>query len=113
MPAGARVSRCRRRRRSSCELVGRDDPRLGRIYTPNDRVAAQAWNSFEQARIVSVPPGRRVGRAGGLNVSGMGSEAAVFNHLVIDIGANARATLVLQTSGLDYRPGRQCRDHRW
>ena len=25
------------------ELVGRDDPRLGRIYVPNDRVAAQAW----------------------------------------------------------------------
>ena len=28
------------------ELVGRDDPRLGSVLTPRDRVSAQAWASF-------------------------------------------------------------------
>jgi Fe-S cluster assembly protein SufD len=87
------------------ELVGRDDPRLGRIYVPNDRVAAQAWESYEQARILSVPAGAELDEPVVLNVFGTGSEAAVFNHLVIDIGANARATIVLQHRGSTVRAG--------
>jgi Fe-S cluster assembly protein SufD len=87
------------------ELVGRDDPRLGRIYVPNDRVAAQAWESYEQARILSVPPGVELDEPVVLNVFGTGSEAAVFDHLVLDIGANARATIVLQHRGSTVRAG--------
>ena len=87
------------------ELVDRDDPRLGRIYIPNDRVAAQAWNSFDQARVLSVPPGLELDQPVLLNVYGTGSDAAVFNHLVIDIGANARATIVLQHQGSTTRAG--------
>src|SRR3712207_6154037 len=37
------------------ELVGRDDPRLGSVLTPGDRVSAQAWASFPEARVVTVP----------------------------------------------------------
>ena len=87
------------------ELVDRDDPRLGRIYIPNDRVAAQAWESFDQARVLSVPPGEELDQPVLLNVFGAGSDAAVFNHLVIDIGANARATIVLQHQGSTIRAG--------
>ncbi len=87
------------------ELVDRDDPRLGRIYIPNDRVAAQAWESFDQARVLSVPPGLELDQPVLLNVFGTGSDAAVFNHLVIDIGANARATIVLQHQGSTTRAG--------
>jgi Fe-S cluster assembly protein SufD len=87
------------------DLVDRDDPRLGRIYVPNDRVAAQAWESFDQARVLSVPPGEELDRSVLLNVFGTGSDAAVFNHLVIDIGANARATVVLQHQGSTTRAG--------
>jgi Fe-S cluster assembly protein SufD len=87
------------------ELVDRDDPRLGRIYIPNDRVAAQAWKSFDQARVLSVPPGLELDQPVLLNVFGTGSDAAVFNHLVIDIGANARATIVLQHQGSTTRAG--------
>jgi Fe-S cluster assembly protein SufD len=87
------------------DLVGRDDPRLGRIYIPNDRVAAQAWDSFEQARILSVPPGAELHEPVVVNVFGTGSEAAVFNHLVLDIGDNARATIVLQHQGSTVRAG--------
>ena len=87
------------------ELVDRDDLRLGRIYIPNDRVAAQAWESFDQARVLSVPPGLELDQPVLLNVFGAGSDAAVFNHLVIDIGANARATIVLQHQGSTTRAG--------
>jgi Fe-S cluster assembly protein SufD len=87
------------------EWGGRDDPRLGRIYVPNDRVAAQAWESYENARILTVPPGVELDEPVVLNVFGTGSEAAVFNHLVLDIGANARATIVLQHRGSTVRAG--------
>jgi Fe-S cluster assembly protein SufD len=87
------------------DLVDRNDPRLGRIYVPNDRVAAQAWDSFEQARVVSVPPDTDLAEPVVLNVYGTGSEAAVFNHLVLDIGANARATVVLQHEGSTVHAG--------
>jgi Fe-S cluster assembly protein SufD len=87
------------------DLVERDDPRLGTIYIPNDRVAAQAWDSFERARIVSVPRGAELDEPVVLNVFGTGSDAAVFNHLVLDIGANARATVVLQHQGSTVRAG--------
>jgi Fe-S cluster assembly protein SufD len=36
------------------ETVDRDDPRLGRAGKPVDRVAAQAYSSFEKASVVSV-----------------------------------------------------------
>ena len=38
------------------ESVRRDDPRLGRAGKPGDRVAAQAWSSFETATVVTVAP---------------------------------------------------------
>src|SRR5690606_20155903 len=37
------------------ETVGRDDPRLGRVYVPSDRVSAQAYSAFEQATVLTVP----------------------------------------------------------
>ena len=37
------------------ETVGRDDARLGKAYTPGDRVSAQAWTSFTHATVVTVP----------------------------------------------------------
>jgi Fe-S cluster assembly protein SufD len=87
------------------DVVERRDPRLGTIYVPNDRVAAQAWDSFELARIISVPPGAELSEPVVVNVSGTGSAAAVFNHLVLEIGANARATVVLQHRGSTVRAG--------
>jgi Fe-S cluster assembly protein SufD len=81
------------------QLVGRDDPRLGSVYTPNDRVSAQAWTSFSKARVISVPSGAELDQPLVVTVSGDDSDAAVFNHLFVDIGANARATLVLQHRG--------------
>jgi Fe-S cluster assembly protein SufD len=87
------------------QLVGRDDPRLGSVYAPNDRVSAQAWTSFSKAQVISVPPGAELDEPLVVTVSGDDSDAAVFDHLFVDIGANAQATLVLQHRGSTVRAG--------
>ena len=87
------------------QLVDRDDPRLGSIYTPNDRVSAQAWTSFSKAGVISVPAGAELDEPLVVTVSGDDSDTAEFNHLFVDIGANARATLVLQHRGSTVRAG--------
>jgi Fe-S cluster assembly protein SufD len=87
------------------ELVDRDDPRVGSIYVPTDRVSAQAWASFERARVITVPANCELSEPMIVTVTGGGDDAAVFNHLVVDIGANARATLVLHHRGNTVRAG--------
>jgi Fe-S cluster assembly protein SufD len=87
------------------QLVDRDDPRLGSVYVPNDRVSAQAWTSFTKARVISIPAGAELDEPLVVTVLGDGSDAAVFNHLVIDVGPHARVTLVLQHRGNTVRAG--------
>src|ERR1700719_3911861 len=37
------------------ETVGRGDARVGRAYVPSDRVSAQAYASYTQATVITVP----------------------------------------------------------
>jgi Fe-S cluster assembly protein SufD len=87
------------------ELVDRDDPRVGSIYVPTDRVSAQAWASFDRARVITVPAGSELAEPVVVTVTGGEGDAAVFSHLVVDVGANARATLVLLHYGHTVRAG--------
>ncbi|HWI00158.1 MAG TPA: Fe-S cluster assembly protein SufD [Propionibacteriaceae bacterium] len=87
------------------ELVDRDDPRVGSIYTPTDRVSAQAWSSFDRARVITVPADSELAELVFVTVTGGESDAAMFDHLVVNIGANARATLVLHHLGHTVRAG--------
>ncbi|MDQ3095458.1 MAG: Fe-S cluster assembly protein SufD [Actinomycetota bacterium] len=88
------------------EMVGRDDERLGTVYTPNDRVSAQAWASFEQARVISVPADTELAQPVMVTVRGEGDgPEATFNHLFLDVGAHARATVVLHHVGHTVRSG--------
>jgi Fe-S cluster assembly protein SufD len=80
------------------EQVGRDDVRLGTVYTPNDRVAAQAWTSFEQARVISVPADTELDKPILVTVHGGGPDAE-FNHLYVEVGTHAKATVVLHHKG--------------
>jgi Fe-S cluster assembly protein SufD len=81
------------------ELVDRDDPRVGSIYTPADRVSAQAWASFDRARVITVPADCELAEPVVVTVTGAEGDATAFDHLVLDIGRNARATLVLHHRG--------------
>jgi Fe-S cluster assembly protein SufD len=79
------------------ETVGRDDNRLGRAGIPGDRVAAQAWSSFETATLVTVPRELQVEQATVVRVEGRG--ATGFGHVVVDVEPMARGVVVLDHRG--------------
>ncbi|GGT24342.1 Fe-S cluster assembly protein SufD [Streptomyces purpureus] len=79
------------------ETVGRDDARVGRAGTPVDRVAAQAYSSFEQASVVSVPKEAVLTEPIRIAVHGEGGTA--FGHQVIELGAFAEAVVVIDHTG--------------
>ncbi len=81
------------------ETVGRDDPRLGRTGPPVDRVAAQAWSSFERATVLTVPARAVASRPTVVTLRGEGSDGAAFGHLVVDAGAESEAVVVLDHVG--------------
>ncbi|MFI1012169.1 Fe-S cluster assembly protein SufD [Streptomyces sp. NPDC020965] len=79
------------------ETVGRDDARLGRAGTPVDRVAAQAYSSFETASVVTVPKETVLTEPIRIAVHGEGGVA--FGHQVIELGAFAEAVVVIDHTG--------------
>lgn len=79
------------------ETVGRDDARLGRAGTPVDRVAAQAYSSFEKASVVTVPKETVLTEPVRIAVHGEGGTA--YGHQVIELGAFAEAVVVIDHTG--------------
>jgi Fe-S cluster assembly protein SufD len=79
------------------ETVGRDDARLGKAGTPVDRVAAQAYSSFEKASVVTVPKETVLTEPVRITVHGEGG--TVFAHQVIELGAFAEAVVVIDHTG--------------
>ncbi|MER7937251.1 MULTISPECIES: Fe-S cluster assembly protein SufD [unclassified Streptomyces] len=79
------------------ELVGRDDPRLGRAGTPVDRVAAQAYSAFEQAGVVTVPKDTVLTEPIRISVHGQGGVA--YAHQIVELGAFAEAVVVVDHTG--------------
>ncbi|WP_052851709.1 Fe-S cluster assembly protein SufD [Streptomyces avicenniae] len=77
--------------------VGRDDPRIGRAGKPVDRVAAQAFSSFEKATVVTVPAEAVLADPVRLVLHGEGG--ATFGHTIIEIGAFAEAVIVVDHTG--------------
>ena len=82
---------------ATVEVVGRDDVRLGASFVPADRVAARAWAGFDQAVVVSVPAGTQV--AGATTVRLVGEGGTSFGHVVVQVGSDAEAIVVLDHSG--------------
>ncbi|MFV2117700.1 Fe-S cluster assembly protein SufD [Streptomyces sp. Act-28] len=79
------------------ETVGRDDARPGRAGTPVDRVAAQAYSSFEKATVVTVPEEAVLSEPVRIAVHGRGGTS--FGHLVVEVGAIAEAVVVVDHTG--------------
>ncbi|MFI9234573.1 Fe-S cluster assembly protein SufD [Streptomyces cinnamoneus] len=79
------------------ETVGRDDARLGKAGKPVDRVAAQAFTSFEKASVVSIPKETVLTEPVRVAVHGEGGVA--FGHQVIEIGAFSEAVVVIDHTG--------------
>jgi Fe-S cluster assembly protein SufD len=82
------------------ESVDRTDSRLGSVYTPNDRVSAQAWASFTQATVVTVPSEAVVEEPVVISVRGeTDGDQASFGHLLVDVEPHASVTLVIDHQG--------------
>ncbi|MFE7315111.1 Fe-S cluster assembly protein SufD [Streptomyces sp. NPDC057555] len=79
------------------ELVDRADPRVGKAGKPVDRIAAQAYSSFEKASVISVPKETVLGEPIRIKVHGEGGTA--FGHQVIELGAFAEAVVVIDHTG--------------
>ncbi|MGW8764454.1 Fe-S cluster assembly protein SufD [Streptomyces sp. NPDC055815] len=79
------------------ETVGRDDERLGKAGTPVDRVAAQAYSSFEKASVVTVAKEAVLTEPIRISVHGVGGVA--YGHQVIELGAFAEAVVVIDHTG--------------
>lgn len=81
------------------EHVGRDDSRLGKVQAPGDRTAVVAWNTFEQATVVTIPAGQTVDSPIYVRFSGNGDPGAFASHLLIDVKDNARAQIIIEHTG--------------
>jgi Fe-S cluster assembly protein SufD len=66
---------------------------------PVDRVSARAWASFADATVVTVAPNSDADQPTVIAVRGEDAQGVAFGHTVIDVGANARATVVLDHTG--------------
>ncbi|MDP5182443.1 Fe-S cluster assembly protein SufD [Blastococcus sp. BMG 814] len=76
------------------------DPLLKGLPEPVDRLAALARQRSGGAAVVRVAKEAQLDRPVTLGLAGSGSEDVVWGHLVIEVGAFAKATIVLDHSGL-------------
>jgi Fe-S cluster assembly protein SufD len=81
------------------ETVRRGDERLGQGGVPADRVAAQAFSSFNEATIVTVARDTEVAEPIEIVVNGPGAGAVAYGHLQIRIEELSRAIVVVDLRG--------------
>lgn len=81
------------------ETVRRGDERLGQGGVPADRVAAQAFSSFNSATVVTVPRDTEVAKPIEIAITGPGEGAVAYGHLQIRVEELARAIVVIDLRG--------------
>ncbi|BBY16242.1 Fe-S cluster assembly protein SufD [Mycolicibacterium litorale] len=81
------------------ETVQRGDARLGQGGVPSDRVAAQAYSSFESATVVTVARDTEVAEPIEITVDGPGEGAVAYGHLQIRLEELSRAIVVVDLRG--------------
>ena len=77
----------------------RDDALDHAGFEPGDRVSARAFASFEEATLVTVPAELDSSTPTVISVRGDDPSGAAFGHTIIDVGANARAVVVVDHYG--------------
>jgi Fe-S cluster assembly protein SufD len=81
------------------ESVRRGDERLGQGGVPADRVAAQAFSSFNSATIVTVARDTEVAEPIEVSITGPGEGAVAYGHLQIRVEELSRAIVVVDLRG--------------
>jgi Fe-S cluster assembly protein SufD len=77
--------------------VPMDHPAVGRVLEPDDRASALAFAQSKQAFLVQVPAEAQLDAP--IVVSAVGAPGRTHAHLVIDCGAFAKATVVIDYQG--------------
>jgi Fe-S cluster assembly protein SufD len=77
----------------------RGDPRVGSAYVPADRVSARAFAGFREATVISVAANAEIDTPTHVSFRGESADGAAFGHTVVELGPNARATVVLEYTG--------------
>ncbi|MDR2988257.1 MAG: Fe-S cluster assembly protein SufD [Nocardiopsaceae bacterium] len=80
-------------------LAQHGDARIGTALVPSDRVSARAFASFDQATIVSVPAGFAASQPVVISVRGSDLTAPAAGHMLVELGPNASAVVVLDYAG--------------
>jgi len=83
---------------ATMELIDDTHPLWGIAGAPSDRVAALAWSKAPVAGAVSIPAGAELDEPVQLVVTGAHGKRG-NGHLVLDAGANSRATVVIEHFG--------------
>ncbi|HEV2780769.1 MAG TPA: Fe-S cluster assembly protein SufD [Actinophytocola sp.] len=81
------------------ETAARGDERLGAAGTPGDRIAAQAWCSFTEATVLTVPRETVVAAPVMVTVTGPGEGRTAYGHLQVRAERFAKAVVVLDHRG--------------
>ena len=80
------------------ETVSREDERIGSAGVPEDRVAANAWSSFSEATVVTVPAEAELSEHVEIDIDGTGNEPAA-QHIVIEAKPFSKAVVVIRHTG--------------
>ncbi len=83
----------------SVETVRRGDERLGQGGVPADRVAAQAFSSFNHATILTVEKSATPEQPIEIEVTGPGEGKTGYGHLQVQVGELAEAVVVIDQRG--------------
>ncbi|ABK67773.1 Fe-S cluster assembly protein SufD [Mycobacterium avium] len=81
------------------QTVRRGDERLGQGGIPTDRVAAQAFSSFNSATLITVQRDTQIAEPIGVTVTGPGEGAVAYGHLQIRVEELAEAVVVIDHRG--------------
>ena len=76
--------------------VATDDPRINSVLTPVDRLSAMATSHAERALMVAVP----ASGAAEVTVDVEGQGGTGYGHIFIDVGADARANVIVEHTGV-------------
>jgi Fe-S cluster assembly protein SufD len=81
------------------ETVRRGDERLGQGGVPADRVAAQAFSSFNAATVVTVARDTQTAEPVEIAIEGPGAGAVAYGHLQVRVEELAEAVVVVDHRG--------------
>jgi Fe-S cluster assembly protein SufD len=96
-PTGRVVPDVRAPEPASWGVVGMDDPAVGQVLQPADRVSALAFANTKRALVVRVPAGAELAEP--VVVTLRGEAGTSYGHLVVEAEANAHATVIVEHVG--------------